>query len=102
MSDAVIIALITAGFPTVTTAITAICQSRAAKKNAAKDSILQMIMEDHLAVLEDGLPTNYQNILHEYDIYSKNGGNSYVHEKIDDYKKWFKHVEGEKHGRNTK
>lgn len=102
MSDAVIIALITAGFPTLTTAITAICQSRAAKKNAAKDSILQMIMEDHLAVLEDGLPTNYQNILHEYDIYSKNGGNSYVHDKIEDYKKWFKHVEGEKHGRNTK
>ena len=102
MSDAVIIALITAGFPVLTTAITAFCQSRAAKKNAAKDSILQMIMEDHLAVLEDGLPTNYQNILHEFDIYSKNGGNSYVHEKIDDYKKWFKHVEGEKHGRNTK
>lgn len=102
MSDAVIIALITAGFPVLTTAITAVCQSRAAKKNAAKDSILQMIMEDHLAVLEDGLPTNYQNILHEFDIYSKNGGNSYVHEKIDDYKKWFKHVEGEKHGRNTK
>jgi hypothetical protein len=102
MSDAVIIALITAGFPTLTTAITAICQSRAAKKNAAKDSILQMIMEDHLAVLEDGLPTNYQNILHEFDIYSKNGGNSYVHDKIEDYKKWFKHVEGEKHGRNTK
>lgn len=102
MSDAVIIALITAGFPVLTTAITAICQSRAAKKNAAKDSILQMIMEDHLAVLEDGLPTNYQNILHEFDIYSKNGGNSYVHDKIEDYKKWFKHVEGEKHGRNTK
>lgn len=102
MSDAVIIALITAGFPVLTTAITAVCQSRAAKKNAAKDSILQMIMEDHLAVLEDGLPTNYQNILHEFDIYSKNGGNSYVHDKIEDYKKWFKHVEGEKHGRNTK
>lgn len=102
MSDAVIIALITAGFPVLTTAITAICQSRAAKKNAAKDSILQMIMEDHLAVLEDGLPTNYQNILHEFDIYSKNGGNSYVHDKIEDYKKWFKHVEGEKHGRNIK
>ena len=48
-----------------------------------------MIMEDHLAVLEDGLPTNYQNILHEFDIYSKNGGNSYVHDKIEDYKKWF-------------
>lgn len=102
MSEAVIIALITAGFPVITTAITAICQSRAAKKNAAKDSILQMIMEDHLAALEDGLPTNYQNILHEYDVYSKNGGNSYVHEKVENYQKWFKHLEGEKHGRRTK
>ena len=102
MSDAVIIALITAGFPTLTTAITAICQSRAAKKNAAKDSILQRRMEDRLAVLEDGPPSNYQNSRRGFDIYSKNGGNSYVHEKIDDYKKWFKHVEGEKHGRNTK
>lgn len=102
MNEAVIIALITAGFPTLTTAITAICQSRTAKKNAAKDSILQMIMEDHLAALEDGLPTNYQNILHEFDVYSKNGGNSYVAEKVQDYQKWFKHLEGERHGRKSK
>lgn len=99
MDEAIIIALITAGFPTLTTAITAACQSRAAKKNAAKDSILQMIMEDHLADLEGGLPTNYQNILHEFDIYSKNGGNTYVAGKVEDYKKWFKHLEGERHGR---
>ena len=102
MDEAIIIALITAGFPTLTTAITAICQSRVAKKNAAKDSILQMIMEDHLSALEEGLPTNYQNILHEYDVYSKNGGNSYIHDKVDEYKKWFKHLEGEKHGRKSK
>lgn len=102
MSEAVIIALITAGFPVVATAITAICQSRAAKKNAAKDSILQMIMEDHLADLEGGIPTNYQNILHEFDVYSKNGGNSYVAEKVEDYQKWFKHLEGERHGRKSK
>ena len=99
MSDAVVIALITAGFPTLTTAVTAALQARSAKKNAAKDSILQMIMEDHLTVLEDGLPTNYQNILHEYDIYSKNGGNSYISEKVEEYKKWFKHLEGDKHGK---
>ena len=102
MSDAVIIALITAGIPTITTTITAICQARMAKKNDAKNSILQMIMEDHMDNQEGHLPTNYQNILHEFDVYSKNGGNSYVHEKVDNYKKWFKHVEGEKHGRDTK
>lgn len=96
MSEAVIIALITAGLPTLTTAITAICQSRTAKKNDAKNSILQMILEDHVANQEGHLPTNYQNILHEFDIYSKNGGNSYVHDKIEEYKKWFIEIERER------
>ena len=96
MSEAVIIALITAGLPTLTTAITAICQSRTAKKNDAKNSILQMILEDHVANQEGHLPTNYQNILHEFDIYAKNGGNSYVHDKIEEYKKWFIEVERER------
>lgn len=93
VAESIVIALITAGFPTLTTAITAICQSRATKKNAAKQSILQMIMEDHMAIQEGKLPTNYQNVLHEFDIYHKNGGNSYLEEKVNDYKKWFVEVE---------
>ena len=96
MSEAVIVALITAGIPTVTTAVTAISQSRYAKKNAAKQSILQMILEDHIAVQEGHLPTNYQNILHEFDIYSKNGGNSYVADKVSEYKKWWLQIEKER------
>lgn len=95
MPEAVVIALITAGFPTITTAITAICQARTTKKNSAKQSILQMILEDHMAVQEGHLPTNYQNVLHEFDIYSKNGGNSYVAEKVGLYKKWFIEIEKE-------
>ena len=93
MGEAIIVALITAGFPTATTAITAYSQSRNAKKNAAKQSILQMILEDHIAVQEEHLPTNYQNILHEFDVYSKNGGNSYVAEKVKEYKKWWLEIE---------
>lgn len=93
MSEAIVIALITAGIPTITTAITATIQARATSKNAAKQSILQMILEDHMAVQEGHLPTNYQNILHEYDIYAKNGGNSYVHDKVDAYKKWWLEIE---------
>lgn len=93
MADSTIIALITAGFPTLTTAITAICQSRATKKNAAKQSILQMIMEDHMAIQESKLPTNYQNVLHEFDIYKKNGGNSYLERKVNDYISWFDTIE---------
>lgn len=95
MSEAVIIALISAGFPVLTTAITAYIQQRATNRNAAKQSILQMIIEDHVAVSEGHLPTNYQNILHEFDIYSKNNGNSYVAEKVDEYKKWFITIEKE-------
>lgn len=95
MSEAVVIALITAGFPTCATALTAFFQSRTSKKNAAKQSILQMILEDHMAVQEGHLPTNYQNVLHEFDIYSKNGGNSYVAEKVSLYKKWFIEIEKE-------
>lgn len=93
MAESIIIALITTGFPMLTTAITAVIQSRATKKNDAKTAILQMIMEDHMANQENHLPTNYQNILHEFDIYAKNGGNSYVHDKVDEYKRWFIEVE---------
>lgn len=98
MSETIIIALITAGFPVLATAITALLQKRTNNRNAAKDSILQMIMEDKMDFLYGGFPTNYQNILHEYDTYHKNGGNSYVSEKVENYKKWFIQVqEGVKH-----
>lgn len=98
MTEAVIIALITACVPGVVTIVTALIQHKTNSRNAAKQSILQMIMEDRLDVLYGGMATNYQNILHEFDIYTKNGGNSYVAEKVEEYKKWFKHLEGEKHG----
>lgn len=48
-----------------------------------------MILEDHVAVQEGHLPSNYQNVLHEYDIYHNAGGNSYVSEKVEEYKKWY-------------
>lgn len=95
MSEQIIITLITAGLPVLATTITALAQRRTNSRNAAKDSILQMIVEDKMDVLYNELPQNYQNILHEYDIYHKNGGNSYVTEKVEDYKRWFAHVQVE-------
>ena len=89
MTEAIAVALITAGLPTLATAITAAVQARNTRRNEAKRSILQLILEDHVAWQEGHLPTNYQNILHEYDIYHKNGGNSYVTEKVETYKSWF-------------
>lgn len=92
MSDPVIIALIGAvagGVPTLATTVSAIIQSRATSRHAAKQSIFQMILEDHVSVSEKHAPSNYQNILNEYDIYHRNGGNSYVTEKVEAYKKWY-------------
>ena len=92
MSDPVIIALIGAiagGLPTVATIVSAILQSRSSRRNFAKQSILNLINEDKTEALYGHMPDNYQNVLHEYDEYSKNGGNSYVSEKVDGYKKWY-------------
>ena len=98
MSDTVLLALISLGgtvVTAITTVITTIVRGRASARHSAKQSILQMIMEDHQAVLEGHLPTNYQNILDEYDEYHRTGGNSYITEKVDDYKKWFLSIEKE-------
>ena len=89
----IIIAAISAIPPIIATITTTAIQSKTIARNAAKESILQMIMEDHLANQEGKLPTNYQNILHEFDIYTKAGGNSYVHDKVEEYKAWFHQIE---------
>lgn len=93
MSEQIIISLITAGLPVLATAVSSLANRRRTDRNAAKQSILQMIMEDHIAVHEGHLPTNYQNVLHEYDIYHKNGGNSYLTEKVNEYKVWYNQME---------
>lgn len=87
--EEIIIATISAGFPTIATVVTSAMHSKVAARNAAKQSILQMILEDHVAKAEGKLPSNYQNILHEYDIYKSKGGNSYVSEKVEEYKRWW-------------
>lgn len=101
MTEGIIIALISAGVPTIATAITAYFQARSSNKHAAKQSIFQMILEDHVAVSEGRLPTNYQNILHEYDVYHKNGGNSYVEKKVNEYIKWFGEIRPWKNGQTS-
>lgn len=93
MPDEVLIALISAGIPTLATTVATIIQARASTRHAAKQSILQMILEDRVAVQEKSLPMNYQNVLREYDDYHKNGGNSFVTDKVNDYKEWFSQIE---------
>ncbi len=80
----------------ITTIVTARRASSKADRYDAKNSIIMMIMEDHQLVTEGKLPINYQNVLHEYDIYHANGGNSYISEKVESYKTWFKEIQVKK------
>ena len=92
----IIIAAISAGFPTIATIVTAKIQAKTASKNAAKQSILQMILEDRMDWRDGKLPSNYQAILHEFDIYTRAGGNSYVADKVAEYKAWHAKIEQER------
>lgn len=94
----IITALVTAGIPSTATVVVAFIQGRLMSKHAARQSILQLIMEDHMAVQEGRLPTNYQSVLLEYDNYKKAGGNSYVTDKVDEYKKWFSGIQNKVNG----
>ena len=81
----------TAVFPAIVTIITFFQQSRLTRKHAAKQSILQMIMEDQFNwELFRKFPVNYGNIQNEYREYHKCGGNGEVTKKVDEYKEWYK------------
>ena len=89
----IIVALLTATIPSLVTYRSSKALNRQAGKNSARQSILQLIMEDHLRVVEKRPPENYQAIMHEYDEYKKNGGNSYIHDKVEEYKKWYRMID---------
>lgn len=86
----IIIALITVCIPSLTTLLTSHSNKKRIEMYNAKQSIFQMIIEDKIRIIEGNIPENYQIILNEYDTYNKKGGNSYVHEKVEDYIKWYK------------
>ena len=92
MKTQIIVTLITIGIPSITTIITTLITRKDNYMHNAKQSILQLIVEDKIRVMEGGIPENKQSILAEYDLYSKKGGNSYVHEKVDNYIKWYSSI----------
>ena len=94
--EAIIVSIIGAIATIITTVISARKAGSKADRYDAKNSIIMMIMEDRMLWNEGKLPINYQNILHEYDIYHENGGNSYISEKVEAYKAWFKEIENKK------
>lgn len=85
------VSAVAAAVPSLVTAMTAARQANETKKHAAKQSILQMIMEDRMRVeLYKKPPENYQAIMKEFDVYTKAGGNSYVHDRVIAYEEWYK------------
>lgn len=92
----IIINIITVGIPSVTSIVVGFLNYKVASRNSAKASILQLIMEDRMDWKDGKFPSNYQAVLHEWDIYWKNDGNSYVEERVNQYKDWYKRIQEEK------
>ena len=93
----IIVAAITVLVPSITTLITSKSVKRQANKHLARQSIMQLILEDHVRSHEDKLPENRQAILDEYDEYVKSGGNSYIHGKVEEYEEWYKELTNKVH-----
>ena len=89
MTEQIIVAL---AIPSLTTIITSLIAKKDNYMHNAKQSILQLIVEDKIRVMEGGIPENKQNILKEFDLYSKKGGNSYVKEKVNNYEDWYNKI----------
>jgi hypothetical protein len=85
----IIITGLTVLIPSLTTIYTNKVTKKENRMHNAKQSIFQLILEDHVRVAEGRLPENYQEVCKEYDIYTKNGGNSYVKKKVEAYYNWY-------------
>lgn len=82
--------------PVITTIITYFYTKRTSVRHSAKQSILQMVMEDQFNwELFRKFPVNYGNIINEYEVYHKNGGNGEVTKRVDEYKSWYMKNESE-------
>lgn len=88
----IIIATITVLIPSLTTIYTNRATKIENRKHNAKQSIFQLILEDHVRVSEGRLPENYQEVCKEFDTYIKNRGNSYVKKKVNEYYNWYDNI----------
>ena len=88
----VVVALITVCVPAVVTLLTTKSVKSQANKHNTRSNIMQLIIEDHVRVAEKQLPENRQAIHEEYDEYMQNGGNSYIHKKVEEYEKWYEEI----------
>lgn len=68
-------------------------QDRDSRRNEAKQSILQMMMEDKVDYYHNRrIPENYNRIHEEYDVYHANGGNGLMTKKVIEHDKWYEEI----------
>ena len=90
----IIVTSITVCVPALVTILTTKSVKAQNNKHNTRSNIMQLIMEDKLAVMvEHKLPENYQAIHEEYDEYIASGGNSWVHKKVEEYDKMIANYE---------
>ncbi len=86
----IIVTAITIGVPATVTLLTSNKLRRQANKHSTRSDIMQLIIEDHVRVMEGKFPENYQIIMDEFTEYHDCGGNKYIDGKIEEYKIWYK------------
>lgn len=86
----IVVTLITICVPAAVTLLSGKKTRTQANKHNTRSNIMQLIIEDHVRVMEDKLPENKQKIHEEYDEYVSCGGNSYIHAKVKEYDEWHK------------
>ena len=83
----IIVSVVTVCVPTLATLISNKSLKQQANRNSARSSILTMILDDKIRMLANEIPENYHAIHDEFDFYQKNYGNSWLHQKVDEYDK---------------
>ena len=84
----IIVTAITICVPAFVTLFSGMKTRRQANKHNTRSNIMQLIIEDHVRVMEGKLPENKQQIHNQYDEYIASGGNSYIHQKVKEYDEW--------------
>ena len=86
----IIVTAITIGIPATVTLLSGKKTRIQANKHSTRSDIMQLIIEDHVRLMEGKLPENRQLIHNEFDEYKASGGNSYVSQKVSEYETWYK------------
>ena len=94
----IVVALITVCVPTLATTLATKSMKKQANKHSTRAGIMQLIIEDHVRVMEGKLPENYQAIMDEFTEYSECGGNKYIDGKIIEYQSWYQSLTKKEEG----